>query len=128
MPRPNGNTPANLVDFGPPRIFFPGVTALSEAEVVSLKTGEERLNLDLVGPRPQLPASDIVLVNDPAQTARDPAAKATSAIRGRILGPSGPLVGAEVRLTGDAIRAIPPAYSDALGRTNSRTCPPASTR
>jgi Carboxypeptidase regulatory-like domain len=117
VPRPGGN--ANPADFGPPRVFFPGVTALSEAEVVSLKTGEERLNLDLVGPRPQLPGGDAINLlqgTDRAQIARDPAAKATSAIRGRILGVSGPLVGAEVRLTGDAIRPIPVVYSDALGQ------------
>jgi hypothetical protein len=113
--RPNG-TPA---DSGPPREFFPGVTMLSEADPISLKKGEERLNLDLVGPRPQPPggdAIDLLQVTDRVQIARDPAAKVTSAIRGRILGPSGPLVGAEVRLTGEAIRRIPPTYSDALGQ------------
>jgi hypothetical protein len=117
VPRPGGN--ANPADFGPPREFLPGVTLLSEAGAISLKTGEERLNLDLVGPRPQSPggdAIDLLQVNDRVQIARDPAAKATSALRGRILGPSGPLVGAEVRLTGDAIRRIPPTYSDALGQ------------
>ena len=92
---------------------------LSEADAISLKTGEERPNLDLVGPRPQPPggdAIDLLQVTDRVQIARDPAAKATSAIRGRILGASGPLVGAEVRLTGDAIRPLPPTYSDALGQ------------
>jgi hypothetical protein len=117
VPRPGGNV--NPADFGPPRVFFPGVTELSEAEVVSVKAGEERLNVDLVGPRPQLPGGDVIDVfrgTDPAPIARDPAAKATSSVRGRILGPSGPLVGAEVRLTGDAIRQIAPVYTDPLGQ------------
>jgi len=117
IPRPGG-MPANPADFGLPRLFFPGVAMLSEADVISLKSGEERLNVDLVGPRPQVPGGDALdlIQGGRVQIARDPAAKATSVIRGRILGPSGPLVGAEVRLTSDAIRPIPPVYSDPLGQ------------
>jgi hypothetical protein len=108
--------PPDPEDSGPPRVFFPDATTLSEAQVISLKTGEERLNVDLLGPRPQPQAIDIVRAGDPSSIARDPAARATSTIRGRILGPTGPLTGAEVRLTGDAIRPIPPTYSDPLGQ------------
>jgi protocatechuate 3,4-dioxygenase beta subunit len=111
-----GDSPRNVADFGPPRMFFPNSPALAEADVVSLKAGEERLSLDLIGPRPRLSGADVVRANDPSPIARDPGARATSAIRGRILGPTGPLVGAEVRLSGDAIRAVPPVYSDALGQ------------
>jgi len=118
VPRPNGS-PANLADFALPRVFFPGVTALAEAEVISVKTGEERPNLDLVGARPQAPrgeAVDLLLTSDRPPIARDPAARTTSAIRGTVLGPSGPLIGAEVRLTGDAIRSVPPTYTDEFGQ------------
>jgi hypothetical protein len=37
-------------------------------------------------------------------------------ITGRILGASGPLVGAEVRLSGDAIRPLPAVFSDEMGQ------------
>ena len=114
--RLNGNAPATVADVGPPRVFFPNSPTLSEADVVSLKAGEERLSVDLIGPPPQPPAVEVVRANDPSPVARDPGAKATSAIRGRVLGPAGPLAGAEVRLTGDAIRTVPPAYSDPLGQ------------
>ncbi len=59
---------------------------------------------------------DAALARDRTPAARDATARATSAIRGRVLGTTGPLSGAEVRITGDAIRQLPPAFTDALGQ------------
>jgi protocatechuate 3,4-dioxygenase beta subunit len=116
QPPLQGGPSAARADLGPPRIFFPDAATLSEAETITLKAGEERLSVDLIGPRAQVAMIDLARGLDQTPVARDPAAKSTSAIRGRILGPTGPLVEAEVRVSGDAIRPLPPVFTDALGQ------------
>ena len=108
--------PVNLADVGRPRIFFPNAATLAEAEAVPVKAGEERPSVDVSGLTAQLPFQDIALAQDRSPTARDANARATSAIRGRVLGATGPLSGAQVRIAGDAIRQLPPAFTDALGQ------------
>ena len=58
----------------------------------------------------------VARAQDKSPIARDAQARVTSAIRGRVLGPAGPLAGAEVRLDGDAIRPIPAFFTDTLGQ------------
>ena len=108
--------PVNLADVGRPRIFFPNAATLAEAEALPVKAGEERPSVDLSGVPAQLPFQDLGLAQDRSPTARDANARATSAIRGRVLGATGPLSGAQLRITGDAIRQLPPAFTDALGQ------------
>jgi len=108
--------PVNLADLEPSRIFFPNATTLAAAEALPVKAGEERPSVDLSGLTAQLPFQDIALAQDRSPTARDANARATSAIRGRVLGATGPLSGAQVRIAGDAIRQLPPAFTDALGQ------------
>jgi protocatechuate 3,4-dioxygenase beta subunit len=103
-------------DDGPPRIYYPEAEALADATAITVKPGEERGSVDLVGPGPLPAAIDAAMAQDPTPIARDPGARTTSAIGGRILGPGGPLAEAEVRLTGDAIRPIPAVYTGALGQ------------
>ena len=81
-----------------------------------LSAGEERPSVDLAGLSVPLPLQDIALAQDRTPAARDANARATSAIRGRVLGATGPLSGAEVRITGEAIRQLPAAFTDALGQ------------
>ncbi len=111
-----GTGPVNVADFGPPRIFFPNAATLAEAEPVPLKAGEERPSVDLSGVPAPLPLQDIALAQDRSPAARDATARATSAIRGRVLGATAPLSGAQVRIAGDSIRQLPPAFTDALGQ------------
>ena len=105
-----------VTEFGPSRVFFPGAATLAEAVPVSLKAGEERPSVDLSGLSVTVPFQDVALAQNRTPAARDANAQATSAIRGRVLGATGPLSGAEVRITGDAIRQLPPAITDALGQ------------
>jgi hypothetical protein len=102
-------------ELGPPRIYYPEADTLTDATAIAVKPGEERGSVDLVGPSPTPAALDAVMAQDPTPIARDPGARTSSAIGGRILGPGGPLAEAEVRLAGDAIRPIPAVYTGALG-------------
>ena len=112
----NAASAAALANRGPQRLYFPNTPTVLEAEVIPLKAGEERPAVDLVGPRSDRLPVDLVSVQNPTPTALDRTAKATGAIRGRVLEASGnPLVGAEVRLAG-AIRPLPPTTTDALGQ------------
>jgi hypothetical protein len=101
---------------GPPRLFFPNAATLADAEPITLKAGEERRSVDVPGPRPQPALTDLARAADPTVWLVDPNARATGAIRGRVLGPAGPLVEAEVRIAGDTIRAMPPVFTDTLGQ------------
>jgi protocatechuate 3,4-dioxygenase beta subunit len=103
-------------DDGPPRVYYPDADTLSEAAAITIKAGEERGSVDLVGPSPFPAMTDLALAQDPTPIARDPTARAASAIGGRVLGPGGPLAEAEVRLSGDAIRPIPAVHTGALGQ------------
>jgi protocatechuate 3,4-dioxygenase beta subunit len=110
---------------GPRRLYFPNSVALSDAEVIALKTGEERAGVDLTGPGLSLSTPDFVRAQDPSPIARDANAKTTAAIHGRILGSTGGAIsGAEVRISGDAIRPLPPVNTDALGQYEFVNLPP----
>jgi protocatechuate 3,4-dioxygenase beta subunit len=109
---------------GPARLYFPNASALPDAEALSLKPGQERAGVDLVGPRPPLPGPDFSRA-DPLPIARDANAKTTAAIHGRVLGSTGgAIAGAEVRIGGDAIRQLPPVATDALGQYEFLNLPP----
>lgn len=120
-------TSFNINNSGPRRIYFPNAASLPDAEVIALKPGVERPAVDLVGPGAARLPIDVVGTEDPAPIARDPSVRATGAIRGRILAsPGTPLPGAEVRLTGDAIRQLPAVNTDPLGQYEFLNLPPGS--
>jgi hypothetical protein len=97
----------NVAD-GPSRVFFPGAATLAEAEPVPLSRRRASICGSGGAERPA-PASGHRACAEPNPAARDANARATSAIRGRVLGATGPLSGAEVRITGEAIRQLPAA-------------------
>jgi protocatechuate 3,4-dioxygenase beta subunit len=118
-----------LANRGPQRLYFPNSPTVLEAEAISLKAGEERLSVDFSGPRQQPLPPDLVLAQDPSPLPLDRTAKATGAIHGRVLGATGaPLAGAEVRLSGDGVRPLPPASTDALGQYDFVNLPSGSYR
>ena len=93
-----------LANRGPQRLYFPNAPTVLEAEAISLKAGQERPSVDLVGPVPAaLPTSMSYARRICRRLQLDRTAKATGAIRGRVLGSTGQSAG---RRRGTARRAM----------------------
>jgi len=101
----------------PGRIYFPGVSSLSDAQTISLSAGEERTSINFVGPSPTQSTADLIQGALAGLAAPNATTPATGEIRGQILARSGgALAGAQVQLIGDASRYLPPVRTDTLGR------------